>query len=105
MLRLADKDGSVVINASRNTVIKRIITPHGTEIKGSNIELCEIWETDAEFHQEIEEERIETKEEDEIQDDEPSIEDKLKELKRLYTKKLISKSVYEEKQRQIMSDF
>ena len=62
-------------------------------------------ETDAEFHQEIEEERIETKKKDEIQDDEPSIEDKLKELKRLYTKKLISKSVYEEKQRQIMSDF
>ena len=105
VLRLADKDGSIVINASRNTVIKQIITPHGTEIKGSNIELCKIWETDAEFHQDIEEDPIESEEIDEIQDDEPSIEDKLKELKRLYTKKLISKSVYEDKQRQIMSDF
>ena len=104
VLRLADKDGSVVINASPQHCYKA--DHHATwEIKGSNIELCEIWETDAEFHQEIEEDRIETKEEDEIQDDEPSIEDKLKELKRLYTKKLISKSVYEEKQRQIMSDF
>ena len=105
VLRLADKDGSIVINASRNTVIKQIITPHGTEIKGSNIELCKIWETDADFHQDIEEDPIESEEIDEIQDDEPSIEDKLKELKKLYTKKLISKSVYEEKQRQIMSDF
>ncbi len=105
VLRLADKDGSIVINANRNTVIKQIITPHGTEIKGSNIELCKIWETDADFHQDIEEDPIESEEIDEIQDDEPSIEDKLKELKKLYTKKLISKSVYEEKQRQIMSDF
>ena len=105
VLRLADKDGSIVINASRNTVIKQIITPHGTEIKGSNIELCKIWETDAEFHQDIEEDPIESEEIHEIQDDEPSIEEKLKELKKLYAKKLISKSVYEEKQRQIMSNF
>ena len=111
VLRLADKDGSIVINASRNTVIKQIITPHGTEIKSSNLELCKIWETNAEFHQDNEEDSFEFEESSKnqaleiVENNEPTIEEKLRELKKLYTKKLISKSVYEDKQREIMSGF
>ncbi len=111
VLRLADKDGSIVIKASRNSIIKQIITPHGTEIKSSNLELCRIWETNAEFHQDDEKDFFEFEEISKnqalevVKNDEPTIEEKLKELKKLYTKKLISKSIYEDKQREIMSSF
>ena len=113
---VSDQQGSVVTRARRNTILREILVPAGTEIKSSGLDICVVWETDKPFDEALKQEAemfeaaktlsnsCEDGSEHVLGKDSSSIEQRLERLKLLYTKNLISKSVYEEKQRDIISE-
>ena len=116
-VRFVDEDENIGIKTSKPSVISRLFLDNGERISSSGQNICEITELDHYDYRQLLEKRKKHEEavKSERQPDSPlkakqlasgsrNVENRLKDLKKLYAKKLISKAVYEKKQDEILSD-
>lgn len=109
IFKLVDKTHpTILIKAERDCQIKTKYLADGDRIKASNIKICRIFEYPINHglnknvsNNQPKKNKKELSSNDGFKD----IENKLKQLKKLYSDKLISRSVYEQKQKEIMDDF
>ena len=117
ILRMFDQNETIEIKAVATSKVTKMLVSDGTSIRASNVELCEVRRLAAEPEDgenitetstnpnDVNLKSLETSNPKFGMQLELSVEQKLERLKKLYEKKLISRSVYQDKQRQIMEDF
>jgi hypothetical protein len=115
-VRFVDDDESIGIQTSKPSVISKLFLDEGERVTSSEQNICEITELSPYDYRQM---RDEIKARKQIKgqqrqapvarntlktdDSSREVEEKLRDLKKLYTKKLITKAVYEKKQSEILS--
>ncbi|MDB0016374.1 hypothetical protein N9E28_02365, partial [Alphaproteobacteria bacterium] len=116
-VRFVDGDESISIKTSKPSVISRLFLDDGERISSSGQNICEVKELDHYDYRRLLEEskksedvgksglqKNQTSQAQQLLTEPRNAESRLRDLKKLYAKKLITKAVYEKKQEEILLD-
>ena len=118
-MKFVDGNDSIGIQASNPSIISRIFVRNEELVKSSGVRVCEITELGQYEYKRLKEKKQQSpkasepnkfskenaKNSSSVARPSSDVEARLRELKKLYSKKLISKAIYEKKQDEILSDF